>query len=142
MNDWRIIKVSPEDWAKNFSENIHKIVFKEIKPATQDRISYALLCVRGPDVVGYVTVREIDDQTVYWQWGGAMPQFRRSITAVKGIETAIEWQKQQSRRILTYTENTNTPMLKFYISYGFLVIGTRTFAGKVMVDLIKELHGN
>jgi ribosomal protein S18 acetylase RimI-like enzyme len=140
--NWKAIQISQEEWMAGFSENMHKLVFKEIKPATRDRISYALLIVKDEEVIGYVTVREMDDENVYWQFGGVIPKFRRSMTAVKCIETAIEWQKARSRRIVTYVENTNLPMLKFYLSYGFLIIGTRTFEGKVMVDLMKVLNGN
>jgi ribosomal protein S18 acetylase RimI-like enzyme len=142
MSDWKVIKISPEEWVRQFSENCHRLVFNEIKPAVKERITYALLVVNGPDAVGYVTVRELDDVNVYWQWGGVIPKFRRSMTAVKAIELAIEWQRQHSARITTYVENTNLPMLKFYLSYGFLILGTRTFGGKIMVDLLKELHGN
>lgn len=142
MTGWQAIPVTQEDWVAGFSENMHKLVFKEIKPATRDRISYAVLIVKDEEVIGYVTVRELDDENVYWQFGGVIPKFRKSMTAVKCIETAIEWQKQRSRRIVTYVENTNLPMLKFYLSYGFLIIGTRTFEGKVMVDLMKVLNGN
>lgn len=142
MTGWQAIPVTQEDWVAGFSENMHKLVFKEIKPATRDRISYAVLIVKDEEVIGYVTVREMDDENVYWQFGGVIPKFRKSMTAVKCIETAIEWQKQRSRRIVTYVENTNLPMLKFYLSYGFLIIGTRTFEGKVMVDLMKVLNGN
>lgn len=142
MSEWKAIQVSQEDWVAGFSENMHKLVFKEMKPGYRDRISYALLIVKDEDVIGYVTVREMDDENVYWQFGGVIPQFRKSMTAVKCIETAIEWQKQRSRRIVTYVENTNLPMLKFYLSYGFLIIGTRTYDGKVMVDMIKVLNAN
>lgn len=142
MSEWKVIQVSPDDWAKGFSENMHKIVFKEIKPASRDRISYALLVAKADAAIGYVTVRELDDENVYWQFGGVLPQYRRSMTAVKCIEMALEWQKRHSRRIRTYVENVNTPMLRFYLSYGFLIIGTHSFQGRVMVDLLKELHGN
>jgi ribosomal protein S18 acetylase RimI-like enzyme len=137
-----IIQVSAQEWSEKFSNNFHKVVFKEDKSHIEDRISYALLCVKGPDVIGYVTVRELDQHNVYWQWGGVVPAFRRSMTAVKAIESALEWQKKHSRGILTYVENRNLPMLKFYLAYGFLIIGTRTLFGKVMVDLAKDLHGN
>jgi RimJ/RimL family protein N-acetyltransferase len=140
--NWKVVQVSEEEWKERFSENFHKLVFKEIKPASRDRISYALLIIRGEEVVGYVTVREMDDENVYWQFGGVIPKYQRTITAVKAIESGIEWQRQRSRRIVTYVENTNLQMLRFYLSYGFLVVGTRTFAGRVMVDLIKELHDN
>jgi ribosomal protein S18 acetylase RimI-like enzyme len=142
MSEWKAIQIGEAEWKEKFSENFHKLVFKEVKPAFRDRISYALLVVKAEEAIGYVTVREMDDENVYWQFGGVIPKFQKSMTAVKCIETAILWQKEHSKRITTYVENTNLPMLRFYLSYGFLVVGTRTYLGHLMVDLIKELHGN
>lgn len=137
---WKVVQVSPLDWAKTFSQNAHKAVFQELRGAFIDRISYALLVIKDEVVIGYVTVMDYDAETVYWQFGGVLPTFRKSITAVKCIETAIEWQKKISTRILTYVENTNLPMLRFYLAYGFIIIGTRTYNGHTMLDLVKELR--
>ena len=135
-----MIKIPAEEWAEKYSQNAHKAVFNEIKPGFRDRISYALLVVKDEIATGYVTVREMDDENVYWQFGGVLPTFRKSMTAVCSIEAALAWQKLVSRRVVTYVENTNSAMLRFYIKYGFLIIGTRTFNGKIMVDLIKDLQ--
>jgi RimJ/RimL family protein N-acetyltransferase len=142
VTEWKAIKISPEEWAKGFSENIHKVVFKEIRSASEDRISYAILVVKNEDVVGYVTVRELDNDSVYWHFGGAVPKFRKSIIAARGILTLLDFQKGLTKRIVTYVQNTNLPMLRFYLTYGFIIIGIRAYGNKVFVDLVKELHGN
>jgi RimJ/RimL family protein N-acetyltransferase len=138
---WKVEVVSPELWDEKYGVAAHRAVFGEIKPPSIDRISYALLVVKDENVVGYVTVREHDAECVYWQFGGVFKKYRKSIIAVKAIETALEWQKKHSRRIVTYVENTNLPMLRFYLAYGFLIIGTRTYNGQVMCDMIKEFDG-
>ncbi len=140
--NWKVAKVPAEEWQQKFSAESHRLVFGTIKPKHRDRIDYALLVIRDEAPVGYVTVKEYDCETVYWQFGGVFPRLRRSMTAVRAIEEALEWQKKHSRRILTYVENKNLPMLRFYLGYGFLIIGTRTYNNMVMVDLVKELHGN
>lgn len=140
---WKVIKLTPEEWANKFSENAHRAVFGEVKPAWRDRISYALLIVKGDDAIGYVTVREYDNETVYWQFGGVLPKYRKSLIAVKCIEAALEWEKAQNKRILTYVQNTNLPMLRFYLAYGFIIIGVRIWKTQTMVDLVKEFdNGN
>lgn len=141
-NEWKAIEISPDEWARGFSENFHKLVFKEIRPASYDRIDYAILVVKSEDVVGYVTVRELDNETVYWHFGGAVPKFRKSIIAARAIELALEFQKQRSKKLVTYVENRNLPMLRFYLSYGFVIIGTRHYFGKTFVDMVKDLDGN
>ena len=136
---WQVIKVSPEDWVAKFAESAHKIVFKENLPARRHRINYALLVTKDEAVIGYVTVREYDDEAVYWQFGGVIPGYRASMTAVKCIEMALAWQKEHgSKRITVYVENKNLPMLRFFLAYGFLIIGTRTYSGATMVDMVKE----
>lgn len=132
-----VIQVSAEEWPK-YSENIHKLVFKEIKPASRDRISYALLFVKEQEVIGYVTVRELDDENVYWQFGGVLTRFRRGLLGCQCFEMALEWQKARSKRVVMYVENKNLPMLKMALAYGFLIIGTRTFREFTMVDLMRE----
>jgi hypothetical protein len=135
-----VIQVTAEQWASSFSEEMHKLVFKELKPAFVDRISYALLIVQAEEVVGYITVRENDHETVYWQFGGVLTRFRRGLLGSKCFEVALEWQKARSKRVLMYTENTNLPMLRLALAYGFLVVGTKTFRQHVMVDLMREFE--
>lgn len=132
------MQVSAEEWANSLSEDMHKLVFGELKPASKDRISYALLFVKAEEVVGYVTVRELDDENVYWQFGGLLTRFRRGLLGVQCFEMALEWQKARSKRVVMYTENTNLPMLKMALAYGFRIIGTRTFKQFLMVDLMRE----
>lgn len=136
----QVVRIEPDEWAARFSEEIHKLVFKEIKPSFADRISYALLFVCQEEVVGYLTVRETDHETVYWQFGGVLPGVRRRLLGRGCVAAALEWQKAYSKRVMLYTQNTNLPMLKLALGYGFLVIGTRTFKNWVMVDLIKEFE--
>lgn len=133
-----VLQVMPEEWARRFSAEMHKLVFKELKPAEVDRISYALLFVYKNEPIGYVTVRETDHETVYWQFGGVLTRFRRGVLGCRCFEAALEWQKARSKRVMLYTENTNLPMLKMALAYGFLVIGTRTFRQFLMVDLMRE----
>lgn len=135
-----VIQVSAEEWASSFSEDMHKLVFKEKKPAFVDRISYALLIVKAQEVVGYITVRENDHETVYWQFGGVLTRFRRGLLGSKCFEVALEWQKARSKRIMMYTENTNLPMLRLALAYGFIIVGTKTFRQYLMVDLLREFE--
>ena len=130
----------PEEWAARYAESAHRIVFGELHNPAKDRLSYALLIIKDDEPIAYVTVKENDSENVYWQFGGVFPEHRKSMTAVKCIELGMTWQRQRSKRILTYVENTNYPMLRFYMSYGFIIIGTRHCFGKVMVDLCKEFN--
>jgi len=134
-----ILRYTPEQW-REYSEGAHAAVFGKNKPAERDRISYALLSVdeKTERLIGYVTVREHDHESVYWQFGGAFPALRNTTFPVRAYDEAIRYQQRLSKRIGTYVENTNYPMLKMALKFGFLIVGTRNFNGNVLVDLTKE----
>jgi len=135
---WQVLRVEKDEWREKYATAAHAAVFQKYLPKDLERISYALLIVKDDTVIGYVTVREHDSETVYWQFGGVFPTFRRSFVAAKLMEEALLWQKDYAKRVTMFVENTNVAMLKLALSFGFLVIGTRTFIGSVYVDLIKE----
>lgn len=138
-----VLRVSREDW-KDFSANAHRAVFNSIKPAEFDRIDYALLCIdSGKDEpTGYVTVRELDPETVYWQFGGGFPWAQKSIWMAKTYDALLKKQSEFSRRMTTRIENTNLPMLKLALSKGLLILGVRIWDGATLLELVKEFHGD
>ena len=76
-----VIKCTPEKWA-NYSQVAHKAVFGEIRDPQLDRISYAMLVHNDNHPIGFTTCREIDSESLYWQYGGCfkgnvgVPSFR------------------------------------------------------------------
>lgn len=129
------------EWAQ-ISENCHAVVFKEKRPAEMDRIDYVLLVEEEDGVPsGYCTVRELDSESVYWQYGGAFPGTHGTIKSVGSYESLINWTKQHYKRISTLVENTNIRYLKLAMHYGFRVIGCRTFHGKIYLELLNEFDG-
>lgn len=137
----KIFRIGKNEW-DSFSEYAHKLAFSEHKPKELDRIDYSLLIVKVDEnndrPVGYITVRENDPRSVYWQFGGAFPEAKKSIYVAHGYRAALDFQKKLSDRVVTYIENTNLAMLKLAFSVGFVVVGTRTVFGKIYVDLLNE----
>ncbi len=131
--------IGPDDWA-SLSENAHLVVFGEHKPASFDRIDYALICADAENIPQcYLTARELDHETVYWQFGGAFPPATKSILAWTIYNAFIEFERSAGRkRIQTYVENTNTAYLKFAMKAGFRIIGTRTVKGTVLLDHVLD----
>jgi RimJ/RimL family protein N-acetyltransferase len=132
--------IAEEDWRRDYSENAHLIAFGKHKPSSWDRLDYAMLCVseetRKP--VGYVTCREFDHETVYWQFGGAMPETKGSSVSVQAFQACLEWTKLHYKRVTFVVENTNAAMLKLAQHTGFLIIGVRNFHGSTLVEFMKE----
>lgn len=122
---------------EEFSENVHKICFKEIKPKNWDRIDFALGAIDAEKnkMFGYCTCRELDHESVYWQYGGTFPEYEGKLHTARGYQGFIEWCKNAGyKRIVTYIENTNKRMLRLANHCGFLITGVRNFNGKVLLE--------
>lgn len=136
-----VLKVTPAEWAQ-IAEGAHRVVFKEERPKHMDRVDYVLLVEEGTgQPSGYCTVRELDAESVYWQYGGAFPGTHSSSKAVECYGSLIDWTRTRYARISTLVENSNVRYLKLAMHYGFRVIGCRTFQGKIYLELLNELRG-
>lgn len=137
----RIEVLSPAQWSE-MSEDAHRIVFRKQKPSSFDRIDYALLCVDETNTpMGYLTAREMDHETVYWQFGGAFPPVEKSVHAWPIYLSFVEFEKiAQRKRIVTYIENTNLTYLKMAMKAGFRINGVRYARGSVLVEHVLEFE--
>ncbi len=134
----KLVTFTPQEW-EGFSENAHKIAFQEHKPAHFDRIDFALLAVgRDETPAAYVTCRELDHASVYWQFGGAMPGSKGGIPAFRAYEAFVRHAKTHYERVTTLIENTNTPMLKMAMKVGFRIVGIRNFKGSILLEHLLE----
>lgn len=125
----------------NFSEHAHKACFSEVKPADWDRIDYALLAVNEDDVpIGYMTCREFDSKSVYWQYGGAFKPIEKTIHAYRVYEAFLEWHSKRYERVATYISNGNKTMLAMAAKIGFKVTGIRNYKGEVLLEHLLEFN--
>jgi RimJ/RimL family protein N-acetyltransferase len=130
-------KVDPISW-KAVGAFAHETVFNEKSHPDWDRIDFALLSSKEGNPIGYVTCREVDHETLYWSYGGAMPYIRGTSTSWEGYKKMVDACRSDYKRIFTLIENDNIPMLKFAMKVGFRVIGTKTFKGKVLLEHLIE----
>lgn len=133
----RVERFTPREWAQH-SENAHKICFGKLKPSAWDRIDFALLVVNDDRPLGYVTCRETDPETLYWQFGGAFPGTKDTATTFKGYCAFVEYCRDKYKRITTLIENDNLVMLKMAMKVGFRVVGIRFAAGSVLLEHVLE----
>lgn len=129
-------QLSRDEW-RILSEDAHKFCFSELRPSSLDRIDFALLAQENLDPVAYMTLREIDSETVYLQYGGS---FRPgTIHSFRGYKLMLNRLKEMGfKRGQTYIENTNTPMLKFALKMGWLITGVRVFQDKDKTSILTE----
>lgn len=131
-------RIEKEQWSECFSENAHRICFAEIRPGGWDRIDYALLATEDSTLYGYCTVRELDSESAYWQYGGAFPPAQRSAKAVKSYGAFVDYAKAHYKRVTTYVDNENITYLRLAFTFGFRAIGVRIFDGKIFVELLLD----
>lgn len=136
-----IERIAKEDWQR-LSETAHEICFAEKKPAAWDRIDFALLAVEDLVPIGYITCREIDAHTLYWQFGGAFPGTKDTIKSFSAYQAMVRYASERYKRVATYIENTNRVMLKMAGRCGFLITGIRVFDGDILVEHCLEFHAD
>lgn len=134
-----IERISGPIWVENFSENAHLATFGQVKPKEWDRIDFALLGVVDGTPMGYMTCREFSHDTVYWQYGGSIPNVSRgTIWAFRLYEAFLAWHKERYKRCVTYIENTNSAMLRMAAKIGFIITGIRNYHGDVLLEHLLE----
>lgn len=131
---FNVLQLDKEHWI-DFSENAHKIAFNEDRPSDLDRIDYALLVVNEHDApVAYMTCRELDAKSVYWQFGGALPAVKNTIYTLQSYLAMRDWHSKRYDRAVTYVENTNLVMIKMAMKAGFLITGVKVFHGSILLE--------
>jgi RimJ/RimL family protein N-acetyltransferase len=132
-----IDELTPKQWSYH-SEQAHAVVFGERKPATLDRIDFALVVREGRTLMGYLTCRELDSESVYWQYGGAFPGTRGSSMTFLGYTAYVQHCKLRYKRIGTLIENDNLAMIKMAMKVGFKIVGIRNFNGQILLEHLLE----
>lgn len=129
--------ISKELWA-GMSESAHLTVFCEKRPWEFNRIDFALMAV-DEKPLQYVTCRELDQETLYWQYGGSFPSCKGTPKSFAAYKAIIETcRKAGYKRITFLVENNNFSMLKFAMASGFMITGVKNFQGSILLEHILE----
>lgn len=130
-------KISRTDW-KDLASQAHQAVFKEAWEADYERVDFALLTVDPENIlVQYATIREIDSDSAYIQYGGSFPSYKGTIHSLVSFKAILRWLFERYTNVSFLTQNDNFAMLKFAIKEGFMVVGMRNFKGNVMLEHLK-----
>lgn len=128
-----IVVYSSEQWDK-FASLAHYLVFKENRPSEMNRIDFALVVLKGEKPLGYMTIREIDSETCYIQYGGAFESSKDTVMTYPAYKELIDWLSVKYKYCTTLIENTNLVMLKFAMKVGFKIIGIRNFKDQILLE--------
>jgi hypothetical protein len=139
-------KLTPQEWAV-LSENALKYSFDVERPASMERISYALVVRNDKDLCCYSTIVEMDAEHAYMQHGGNFPTVKGTIFTTKGYLMMINYLREHYKFITTSIWNKNKAMLKLAWAGGFVISGVHTAQdGSLLVmhemNMEKEKGGN
>lgn len=131
-------RLTKEEWLP-LSADAHLVCFNEKIEQDFNNIDFALMMTKDKTPLNYCTVRILDQESCYWQYGGAFPNSKGTVYSYKGYAAfAHECFDAGFKRITTYIENDNIAMIKIALKVGFKIIGTRNFKGSVLVEFLLE----
>lgn len=93
------------------------------------------------DLGGYFTCLEMDAETLYIQYGGAMPHFMKTRHVMFGYSKMINWVVERYKYCWTRIEAENEPMLKMAYKMGFKINGNWFHNNKIYLELINNFGG-
>ena len=134
-------KMSSKDWI-DCMDSMYASVFDDVRPLSLERCDFVLIAKDNElDPVGFITCHEMDSETIYWQFGGALKKVKNSIHVMSHYVHFITWCTGKYKRITTRIENDNLPMLKMALKCGFLIQGVWNMKNKIYVEQCFEAGG-
>lgn len=133
-----VIQLDPEQWA-SYGKHAHTAVFGKILPPELERISFALLAIgRDGLPMSYVTCKEQDGESLYWQFGGSFPGTKGGVGSVAAMREFLKWCSARYKRVSFLVENDNYSMLKLAMKFDFKISGIRNFKNSVLLEHLLE----
>lgn len=138
MAGYGVEKWSNEKW-EVFAQTAHALLFDQHRDTSLNRHHFVITIVFNGQLGGYFTCLEMDSETLYIQYGGAMPWFWDSFHIYPGFVKMLGWCRENYKRFWMRVENTNLAMLKMALKAGFIINGISNFKGKIYLELYQEV---
>lgn len=144
MGQYRVQKFNRDEWLNGQEMSVcYHEAFSDKRLESIERCDYALAVLRDEKLCAFVTCIEMDGETLYWQFGGAFDEIKKTISVIESYQAAIDKSRDLGfKRITTRIENTNIAMLKLAMKCGFLIVGTWNFKNTVYLELLNEFEEN
>lgn len=130
-------RFTADEW-KVHSEKAHLICFGNLNPAERQRIDFALVGRENDLLMAYGTFRELDGETVYWQFGGAFPGTKDTTASWRTFNAFLAYLRPKYKRVCMFVENNNLPMLKMAMKASFLIMGVRNYKDSILLEHLLE----
>lgn len=129
-------------WSQ-IADKVHGAVFQESRPPDFERYDFVIVAEEqeGEKLVGYCTCAEVNSEIVKLNFGGVMPNFRRTPMVVESYRFFLNALRSRYHAALTLIKNDNLPSLKLAMSQGFRVVGVTNYRGDILLELLLNLKG-
>lgn len=116
-------------------DKAYQVVFGGERPEGDLFSKYALIARDDEGaLLGYATLREVDDKTVFIPFGGIMPGLRGE----KSLEISMAIRNflfEQYTKITGVVASENVAALSLGFKLGFRVVGMRTHEGQLLLEM-------
>ncbi len=133
----KIVKTNTREMGKLYGDLFVR-VFGEWKPHRNPDHVWLFAKDDDTDVMGFACGCEITPEEIFLMFGGCCPEYRGPRVKNR-LREVRDYLHQDYKYIVTSVENTNTAMLRLYISIDYLIFGVKISTDqKTFVELIHE----
>lgn len=132
------IKIYPKNEWDEVSEDIHKAMFNETRPASLGRYDFVVSVWDEENPIGYVHCRETDAESIYIGHGAVFHEQRQNEKSKIGFDMILDHLKVSYWRANILVENDNIFMLKKALNHGFKVVGVTNYCNTILIDMRLE----
>lgn len=142
------MKLSGDIYSKEYWEmyaaTANKELFGDMYPdeVYKDYDFVVLVTNEDKDKVCYSTVKELDKETVYLNFGGTFSKFRGKGLTNECFNKIVSCLKDKYKRLGLTCRTKNIPMIKVGLNEGFEIVGMRMVYGFVNLELLYEKENN
>lgn len=124
---------------QEYEEAAHRELFGEdyIEEA-KDYDLVILVTTEDGEKFFYSTVKELDSQSAYMNFGGMFKLFRGKGGGQRGFHEVVCCLKERYKRIGFTCRTKNFPMIKLGLNEGFVIIGMRLVYGFPNLEFLLE----
>lgn len=114
--------VPKEEWEK-VGDEFHQKVLGSFGFEEKHKYDYSLLAMNeSGDILGYTLVKEAPQQTIYFPFGGMLPEFRGKGMFKAVLKGFVDHLSKDFRTFCYSTKNTNKGMIKAGADVGFRIM--------------------
>lgn len=129
--------ITKEQW-KAVERESHADLFGDEYGELFKEYNFVVLVTLGPDMVCYATIKELDGDTAFLNFGGTFRRYRGQNLTSQCLEKILACLKPQYKYIGFCCRTKNIAMIKVGLNNGFQMIGMKLILGLPNIEFLFE----